>query len=56
MKMFQRNSQCAFLVKDFGNELNWECFVFCALILGETTLFWKLATMLFLSFKQRRFF
>ena len=35
MKMFKRNSQCAFLVKfflkDFGNELNCECFVFCAL-------------------------
>ena len=43
MKMFKRNSQCAFLVKfflrDFGNELNCECFVFCALILGETTPF-----------------
>ena len=60
MKMFQRNSQCAFLVKlffkDFGNELNWEYFVFCALILGETTSFWKLATVLLLSFKQCRLY
>ena len=42
--------------KDFGNELNWEYFVFCALILGETTSFWKLATVLLLSFKQCRLY